>query len=273
VESKIKFLFTLFGVLVFAGCIRRQAFYVSPYNGLNNSYHTIPLRSDSVKSSLYINSVIFTGSANDYSHDHKFAFQTSLSRGQNFGHLQAYYGVGITLGNYNVKSFDSLGTSSSVNYKIINQFAGSKFFGTGGVEAGLNIVVPVGFSEWRVLGIETSMQQEFGEYLKFREQLPDSAATLIVRNSFLATLGGYSEITAETKHGSVGFKLAIGTLLGSGYHHLQINDSNYSYDRLVYQYFNLTFQLTSRKWTGYLQTNFATKSGNALFGANYRLGK
>jgi len=218
--SKNKFLFLLVGVLLLSGCIRRQAFYVSPYNGLNNSYHSIPLRSDSLKSAFYVNSAIFTGSANDYGHDDMFAFQTSLSAGHNFGYFQAYYGAGITLGNYRVNTFDSFGISRSVDYKIINQYAGSKFFGTTGIEAGFNLVIPLGISEWRVLGIETSMQQEFGQYLQFRKQLPDSAATLVVRNSFLTTLGGYSEITAKTNHGSVGFKIAIGTLLGSAYHHL-----------------------------------------------------
>jgi hypothetical protein len=173
-----------------------------------------------------------------------------------------------------VNSFDSIGTSRTVNYKIINQFAGSKFFGAAGFEAGLNLVIPLGISEWRVIGIETSMQQEFGKYLQFRKQLPDSVATLLVRNSFLVTLGGYSEITAKIKHGSVGFKLGIGTLLGSAYHHLDIYDTYYSsYDRLTYEYFNLTFRYTNKKWTGYVQGNLATKSENILFGANYRLGK
>ena len=44
-------------------------------------------------------------------------------------------------------------------------FAGAGFSG------GFNAVVPMGQGEWRFLGIETALHQEFGDYLHFCRHL------------------------------------------------------------------------------------------------------
>jgi len=253
----------------------RQAYFVSPLNGISNPYTTIPLQSDSVKSAFYINNTVSVGSANDQGRDNIFAFQTRLSQSFNFKGLQAYYGVGLYLGNYTLKPYDSLNSSSTINYHILNQYAGSKFFGAAGFNAGINAVVPFDRGgEWRVVGFETFLNQEFGDYLQFRQHLPDSAATYIARKAFFATLDVYTELVDKTKTGSMSFKMGVGTALGRDYHsNIRNSYEFFTADIPGYYYTNFTFQATVKKWTAYGQLCFATKATNALFGFNYRLGK
>ncbi|MEJ0080084.1 MAG: hypothetical protein WDM78_03765 [Puia sp.] len=56
-----------------------------------------------------------------------------------------------------------------------------KFFGSYGVSGGINIVNASGKHEWRALGIEVTIQNEFGNYSDFRKSLPDSAANVIFK--------------------------------------------------------------------------------------------
>ena len=250
-----------------------QAYFVNAMNGLTNSYTTIPLQSDSIRSAFYFNNTVSYGNANHRGSDNIFALQTRFSRSHNFKELQAYYGAGLVLGNYILNRYDSLGSSNSVNYRILNDHAGNKFFGAACFNGGINGVIsfPDG-GEWR-LGMETSLSREFGDYLSFRQQLPDSAATYIVRKSFFATLGGYTEIADKIENGSYSFRFGAGTVLGNDYHHIDPDKQFWTTDVRGYRYIHVTAQLTIKKWTGYLQSNFATKASSALFGVNYRLGK
>ncbi|HLX66981.1 MAG TPA: hypothetical protein VKR41_08285, partial [Puia sp.] len=58
------------------------------------------------------------------------------------------------------------------NTNQLNTYAGSYSFGGLGVQGGINAVVPIGIGEWRLLGVETSVIHEFGNYLSLRQQLP-----------------------------------------------------------------------------------------------------
>jgi hypothetical protein len=214
-----------------------------------------------------------------------------ITRAHNLGFLQASYGLNLSLGTYSVNRWDSsyynyqipatltgLYTSPAnpFNARVINQYSGSKFFGGTGFNGQINGVVPIRrgdrSGEWRFLGIETSLQHEFGDYLQFRKQLPDSAATLIAKSNFFGTLGLYTELVGKTRQGNFGFRFAAGLILGSSYNGLNIYDN--SSDRyLRYNYTTFTFHYTWMKYTGYVQTNSATKAFGVHFGMNYRIGK
>ncbi len=254
-----------------ASCDIRQAFYVSPYNGNHNPYHPIPLKEDSIKSAAYVGLAISNGTANDRKTDGTLTFFTSISRAHNFGNFQGFYAANISFGNYKVAPFSS-SEASNFDPAVINQNAGNKFFGSTGIDGGINFVLPVGNAEWRVLGIETSVQQEFGNYASFRRKLTDKDADFIVRNKLFATAGGYTELVGAIANGSLGLKLAAGSVLGSKYHNLLLQDETTG-GRLRYNYTNLTFHLTKKRFTGYTQLNFAQKSQSLFFGINYRLGK
>lgn len=259
-------------MVVLAGCDTRQAFYVSPYNGNHNPYHPIPLKQDSVKSASYVGASISNGTANDQQADGTLTFFTSISRAHNFGNFQGFYAANVSLGNYKVTPFSEYEATGNFDPAIINQNAGNKFFGSTGIDGGINYVLPMRGAEWRVFGIETSVQQEFGKYAAFRQKLTDKDADFIVRSKLFATLGGYTELVAGIPHGSIGLRLAAGTVLGNKYHNLVITDGRYG-KRLVYNYINFTFHFTQKKFTGYIQPDFSGKAQCLFLGINYRLGK
>jgi hypothetical protein len=160
------------------GCyvVPRQAIYVSPFNGNNNAYHSIPLKSDSIRSAFFAHASFSAGSANYTSNsstsasaykngDDLYSFEFNIYRTHNAGVLELYYGGHFALGNYSVNKFDSVLNDPTVNYQNINQYAGKKSFGGYGLDAGTDIIVPIyGGSEWRVLGFEFSLTREFGQY-------------------------------------------------------------------------------------------------------------
>src|SRR5438874_2515155 len=210
--------FSLF--LFFTSCFR-HVYYVSPFNGNNISYHTLPLLRDSTKSIIFANSNLYTGSANTEESDKVFAMEFNISRSHKFSSFQAYYGINFSFGNYHVASVNNINNSSTINAGIINSMPGNKSFGGTAIESGINLVTDLGGGcEFRVIGLEAASHLEYGSYLNFREKLPDSAATLIARNKSFTTLGFYSEILQKIKKGSVGMKIAHGGILEKKYHML-----------------------------------------------------
>ena len=271
--NSISTLFFFCAAIFFTGCVGRQAYYVSPFNGLNNHYHTIPLQADSIRSAFYAKGSLSWGHANDFREDRSFAGNLNLSHSLNFGSFQAFYGAGVSTGSFSVDTFEMNGNNETVNPSVINAAAGKKRFSGVGFEGGINVVVPMQNGEWRALGVETSFRKEFGSYLAFRKNLPDSAATWIVRSDTYGTIGGFTEILAEGHLTTYGFKFGAGTVIGKNYRSRSIVDNGIGGQNLIYNYLHITFHLTRGKWTGYLQCNDATKATAFLMGANYRFGK
>jgi hypothetical protein len=266
---------TLNLVLLLAICFLsscyRQVFYVSPYNGNNESYHAMPLKADSIKSTTAVSGNLFVGAANTQGSDNVIAFNGSVYRTHQFGIFQAYYSGDLSLGNYNVTHLDSAGLDPAVNFRYVNSAAGSKFFYGYGAEGGINIVVPFHKGEWRALGIEGSTHQELGSYLDFRQKMPDSAATLIIRNSGFSTIGLYTEFLGSAVDGEVayGLRFSIGRIIEPEYNNATIDYS----EQITYTYWSLGYHLTYDKWTYYFTFNDSKKSQGVKLGAIYQLGK
>lgn len=258
-------------ISLFSCSIGRQAFYVSPLNGLSNQYRTTPLKKDSARSATYLNASISGGGDNEGGTDSKFSFTTGFSRSHNLGNFQARYGIGIALGNYQVKPYDSVGNNETVNYRIINQNAGNYFFGAGMIDGAINFVHPTNIGEWRVIGIETTLAREFGSYLDFRKTFPDTAATLIIRKPFYGAAGLFTEFVNRSGGSLYGFKFGYGISLGSEYKNLNIPDAYYLTEVVRFRYVSFAIHYTKNRWTGSFQGIFAGKSNNAVFGMNYRL--
>lgn len=254
-------------------CIGRQAYYVSPFNGITNPYHTIPMHQDSVKSATYFNSAISVGGTNEGKTDPVYSLTTNISRSNNFSIFQAHYGAGLTIGSYKMKSYDSTGNNNTVNYSVINQHAGNYFFGGGGFDGGINFVTGSENFEWRIIGAETSLRQEFGNYVHVRNHIPDSAATVVVRNRFFGTVGLFTEIVTKGHTSQTGFKLGWGTVTGSDYHNFNFTDSYFASNPPRFDYFLFNVNTTTNRWTAYLQGNFAKKATSCFVGMNYRISK
>ena len=273
--------FFLFAGCLLPGCFHplpQQAYLTSPLNGFTNDYHPLPLLKDSAHTALYVQGAFLVGGAGIKLKDQVTAFRGSFTAAHHGRFWQACYGADLTLGNYVINKWD---TGTTVNYlhpaplynaTILNSQAGGKFFGGAGFHGGANFAIPLGALEWRILGIETSLYREFGNYLAVRRKLPDTAASLIVRNPFYGTLGLNSGFVIRTLNGEFGFGMSAGQVLGYPYSDPKIYD-NASDSYLHYWYFSLSTHVTYKRYTVYLQDNFAAKAFSLGIGLHYRLGQ
>ncbi|HMG83998.1 MAG TPA: hypothetical protein VK559_13245 [Ferruginibacter sp.] len=252
-------LFYLLIVVCFAGCAEPY-YFLSPLNSTSQTYHAIPLRSDSVRSAIYANGNVTIGGANQGGRDNIYSFDGNISRSHNLGCFQAYYGVGLTVGNYLIQQ------NSQTDITIPPT---DNFYGALGFNGAINLVIPLGNrgSEWRIIGIETSLQNEFGNYLKLRRSLSDSTNSLIETSNWTTTLGGYSEIIWKLKNDNqVGYKIGCGTALEHGGIYGYATHANPIY-------LQNTFHLTRKNVTGFVQVDAGTYTGSVQFGVNYRIRK
>jgi hypothetical protein len=265
-------------VVFFSSCIpeTQPTYYLSPMDVNANYYHAIPLKSDSLKSAVYTSFAFTGGGSNKRLMDGLYAFHGGIHRAHNFGIFQAYYGAGIALGSYQVKDYyrvDYPGYNYGGPYYADTVFhlpASNNFFGAYGFNGGVNVAIssPRGYGELRI-GMETSLQNEFGKYLSLRKSLPDSSIDINATNSLTKTIGGYLEFLGKKRrHGTtIGYKISAG---GSF-----ISPRTYTGDQSEKGpfYFSNTFHISRGKVTGFCQFNFGNYTTTFQTGVNYRLTK
>jgi hypothetical protein len=249
----------------------REGMYLSPTNSLVNTYHAIPYRSDSLKSAIYASMLFSAGSANDRGYDWIRAGQASIYRSHNLGKIQAYYGASLTLGNYYLNNFYNSHYYSGSPIDTFYHIPGNKYsFGTYGLSAGVNGVVTKHRGEWRYLGVEGTIQKEFGNYYPFRKSLPDSAANIIFKNNLTGTIGIYTDALWSYRNGSqFGLKFSIYMLINSKSDYTAYG----SYNIYPLSFFSLSFHGTVKKFTGFMQLNAGTKASSFQIGTSYRLSR
>jgi hypothetical protein len=271
-------------IAALSGCVpvREQAFYVSPLNGNAEDYHALPLVKDSAPMAIYARTAFYWGGANTRHNDHLDGWSFSGYAAHHFGHFQCYYGLDLSLGTYIVGTWDTSRTLwglLSARYWVppgssaqLAPFAGDKFYGSTSFSGGINAVMPMDRGgEWRYLGVETSLHREFGDYLAFRKQLPDSLVTQVVKSRFFGTLGLSSEIIGRTSYGEWGFRISTGGVLGSSYNHLNIYDSSSNAPLHAYSYFDLSLHFTFGRLTGYIQMDNAVHATTGRVGVIFRM--
>jgi hypothetical protein len=248
-------------ILLLDGCIE-QSYYQSPFAANSNPYHAIPLQSDSVTGATYVNTSVTLGSANNDWRDNIISFRAGIHRANTFGNFHLFYGANATVGSYNVSSSNTYIQPYTTNYG-----GGSKFFGGYGFNGGFNALVPMrNGGEWRVIGLEGSAQNEFGDYLNFRKKLPDSAVEVNYKNPWSGTVGITTEIISRRRSGATfGYKLGIGV----GVYSLRNYTNNVTYTPT---YVSNTLHFGRDNWLAFFQLNFGTYSGNFQFGVNYKIG-
>ncbi len=280
-----KYLTLLLCLLLLNGCIEsRQGYYLSPNNSNSIPYHPIPLHSDSTRSAIYINGGYSIGNANYWGYDQVSVGQFGIQRSNNFGIFQAYYSANINLGAYNIADFYNchyqytgglFSTIPVVEDTIYHIHDQGKFFGSYGASGGINIVNASGKHEWRALGIEATIQNEFGNYSDFRKSLPDSAANVIFKKTLTATMGLYTDIIWKSRHQMVfGLKFSGGFILNSKSNYSQmITDVKATTNIFPLTYFSPCFHVTRDKITGFVQLNFGSYADGLQAGFSYRLCK
>ena len=237
------------------------AYFLSPLNNTSQIYHTMPLQSDSVKSAIYANGIVTLGVANQKGRDNIYSFNANINRSHNLGSFQAFYGVDFIAGDYLIQKFSNTDITIPPT---------DNFFGSVGLNGGINLVVPFGKrgSEWRVIGVETSLQNEFGNYLKYRKAIADTTVGLDQTSNFTTTVGGYSEIIWKTKNNDqVGYKISCGTVVAPANTYYGSEPHNNPI------YFLNTFHVTRKNVTVFGQIDIGTYTTSVQFGVNYKIGK
>ncbi len=259
-------------ILSGSSCITPRSYFMSPMDINSNPYHTLPMALDSRKSATYANLALHAGGSNENLRDVVLGGRLSIHRGYQFGNMQAYYGGGLSVGNYHVQDtylFRNYlyGGMNDTTYHLLSS---NKFFGTYGFNGGMNFVIPFGNGrgEWRVIGFESSFQKEFGDYLPYRKHLPDSAANVLESYDHVFTIGGTTEIVAKTSKGiEIGYKLSLGSVFAPSGYYLRDQSDPHPY------YFSHTVHITQKKVTGFMQFNFGLHAASFQFGVNYNLSK
>jgi len=238
-----------------------SSYFLSPLNSTSQTYHTMPLHSDSVKSAIYANGIVTLGVANQKGRDNIYSFNATINRSHNLGSFQAFYGVDFIAGDYVIQKFSNTDITIPPT---------DNFFDAIGFNGGINLVVPFGKrgSEWRIIGVETSLQNEFGDYLKYRKAIADTTEGLDQTSNFTTTVGGYSEIIWKTKdNDQVGYKISCGTVVAPGNTYYGSASHNNP------TYFLNTFHVTRKNVTAFGQIDIGTYTTSVQFGVNYRIGR
>ena len=258
-----------FVLITLSGCFNfDHAYFQSPYSGNLETYHTIPLRSDSIRSATYASGSFTVGTANERWRDNQFYFTGALHRSHNFGQFQVYYGANASLGKYQVDSMHGE-AAPGANSDLINKNVGGKPFGGYGVAGGIGLVIPFGNgSEWRLPELSFTLQKEFGSYLDFRKGLPDTAANTIFRGRVISTLGLGTEIAFKVRHGMIGLKaMGGGALVNPNDQYSGNKSTNYG---MIFLSGTLT--VVNYRTTCFGQLNAGNSSLGAQIGVQYRLG-
>ncbi len=260
--------------LLFSSCVT-YSYFQSTTNANSNPYHAIPLKSDSAKGASYVSGLFTVGRANDSWRDAVGTFHLNAHRSNNFGNFQSYYGATVALGDYSIADFNTRDrpyryddTSSYYHIKGMN-----KFFGYYGFNGGIDVVLPTKHGgEWRIIGIETSVQKEFGNYYSFRKNLRDSSADVIFRNNVTGTFGFFTEIIGKTRRGKeFGYKMSYGFMLNSQSDYTHIYEADILHTPA---YFSHTLHWTTDRTTFFAQFNIGTRyAGSMQFGVNYKISK
>jgi len=262
-----KLFFPALSCLFFTSCIQRT-YYQSPLLGIVPAFRTMPVASDSLKAATYVNATVSLGGMNQNLHDDVFSFQSGLYRSHVLGNFRINYGAAVAAGTYHVDAYHAFYPDTVSRIKN----PGTKFFGAVGGYGGISVARPMGRrGEWRYIGLEGSLFNEWGDYYSFRKGLADSAANTIDKKKYLGSLGVSTEFVFKRRsQNKFGMKFTLGSYLRSlAYHNNNNYYDNRSHDNLLY--FSAVYHATVKKSTGFVQLNIATHATNMQMGFNYRL--
>jgi hypothetical protein len=254
-------------IFVFSGCYT-SSYYLSPYNANSNAYKTLPRQCDSNQHAWYAAGNIVAGNANAGQVDKTFYAAAHLYKAFKAGkYIQSYIGANVNAGSYKVQQNDNAVFIRPYNSFLNNSGFGKKNFSGVGINAGVHATISIDkFAEWRIIGLETSLQQEFGDYLAFRKNLSDTSAKIIARSSFYSTLGFTSELIVGDAKQYLSLRTAAGTSLNR-------YKNKYNIYTLQPLYFSNSMAYTYQQLTLYIQLNIGSRAKSFQSGINVKLAK
>jgi hypothetical protein len=249
--------------ILLIGCAVQSASFFSPFNGSVPAYRPMIVKQDSLSSALHLNAVIYTGTANESGHANSaLSFNTGVSKSHSIGKIGFRYGLNAGLGSFHIEQMQIGNVEPNVDPNYINAHKGPYFFGSYGTDGGFHYIRNSEKTEWRVLGIEWSVNREFGKYLALRKQMPSTVAPYIDRHAWFGNAGIYTEIVDVYKNGKRNsLKIGYGQA---------IPERTYSGNTFRFEYFTMAYAFTRKNRTVFTQFIAAEKAGGILIGLSYR---
>jgi hypothetical protein len=169
------------------------------------SYQPKPMASDSLKSAIYISGGInqreMQSESNSY--DMINMLQFDVNRAHTFNYINASYGF-FAMGGYFKNGLINNGEPHVFD---------KKNFSAIGLRGSLNTFYTKNNVDYRLLGIELSYSQEFGNYSKFRKSLQNQQYYYSIDNTKLFTAGVTTEMIVHSRRkeaNQLGTRLFIG---------------------------------------------------------------
>lgn len=239
----------------------------------SNPYQAIPLKQDSSKSAIYAGANLIGGYVNHRLNDGTGGIQATIHQGTNFGSFQAHYGVNGSLGFYRAADYGQLNSyyyNPNLNNYLIDSINGTKMFGSVGISAGINTVIPFdNGGEWRIVGLEFTHQYEWdNSYSNFRRKISIQDANVVEHTRHFSTLGLSSEFLLKfNEKENFSYKILGGASLGNLRFYESFTADYQTFRTFLAQY----LQYTSGRGTYYLQGSFGYYSISGMLGFNLRL--
>ena len=264
--------FLIISSFILTGCIERRAFFLNPYQGITPTYRSVQLQQDSIRSAFQATGALITSQANPQYNDHVFQFNANISRTHTHKFIGFRYGASFSYGSYEVSRIDSFGNSNTVDYKYINDHAGNYSTGGYGIDGAVHLLHVNDGVEWRVVGMEFTLNKEFGDFYKFRLDMPRNSATIIDSADVFSTLGVYTEVINTKGKMRPGFKFGYGRALRPA---LGTSDGNFfDLDHVLkFKYYTFAGSIRTERSTFFLQMNLGEKGRSVQAGGSFRLGR
>lgn len=247
---------TLLAAMIFLSACSDHFYAPALYNN-NSSYQAKPMSTDSTKSANYITGGLGLGSGIDLK-DNTYIGQLSLDHANTFDNFNMAYGVFGFAGSYENTSIK----------QIEPQYFSTKFFAGLGGKASVNFFVPLNDKmDFRIIGIDLSYSNEFGDYADFRKSVRtvDGFHTDINNNLFS---GGLTSEIAWRGRNNPEIHYAVKGYIGKTFGDHDFNDYTNSYYNNS-EYNNLNY---SASFFMQMKKYFIVIERQAIVNVNIRFG-
>lgn len=173
--------FSLLVIFFLAGCSPTLPKYGVANPGSASSYVAAPVFRDTTQNATYLSGQFFSNTGHGYYPDELIYFgDLSLHRSHTGKNYNLSYGLYGFFGNYKVEKVD--------DYRGNYSFFGSGFTGSINYNEDFHKVA------WRVIGLQSSVYYEYGDYARFRQNAEEAD---LINNLHPDPFRFYSGLTTE----------------------------------------------------------------------------
>ncbi len=179
--KNILIFFSLLGIFFMTGCSPALPKYGVANPGSASRYMAAPVFRDTIQNATYLSGQFFSNTGHGYYPDEWIYFgDLSLHRSHTGKNYNLAYGLYGYLGNYKVEEVEG--------------FRGNYSFFGSGLKASINYTEDFQKVAWRVIGLQSSVYYEYGDYARFRQNAEEAD---LITNLHPDPFRFYSGLTTE----------------------------------------------------------------------------